>query len=85
MSIDEELLNLLVCPETREKLRLADEALIGRINTAIQEGKLKTRRGTALKARIDGGLVRPDGKVLYPIQDNIPNLLIDDAIPIDAL
>lgn len=85
MSIDEELLNLLVCPETREKLRLADEGLIARVNAAIQQGKLKTRRGTAIKSRIDSGLVRPDGKVLYAIQDNIPNLLIDDAIPVDQI
>ena len=85
MSIDEELLNLLVCPETRDKLRLADDALIARVNAAIQQGSLKTRKGTPIKTRIDGGLVRPDGKVLYAIQDDIPNLLIDDAITLDQL
>lgn len=85
MSIDEELLNLLVCPETRGKLRLADDALIARVNAAIQQGALKTRKGTPIKARIDSGLVRPDGKVLYAIQDDIPNLLIDDAITLDQL
>lgn len=85
MSIDEELLNLLVCPETRGKLRLADDALIARVNAAIQQGALKTRKGTPIKSRIDAGLVRPDGKVLYAIQDDIPNLLIDDAITLDQL
>jgi uncharacterized protein YbaR (Trm112 family) len=85
MSIDDELLNLLVCPETRDKLSLADDALVARVNAAIQKGTLKTRRGTPIKSRIDAGLVRPDGNVLYAIVDNIPNLLIDDAITLDQL
>lgn len=85
MSIDDELLNLLVCPETRDKLSLADDALVAKVNTAIQKGTLKSRSGTPIKTRIDAGLVRPDGNVLYAIIDNIPNLLIDDAITLDQL
>ncbi len=34
--------------------------------------------------KIDGGLVREDGKCLYPIRGNIPIMLIDEAIPLTA-
>ncbi|MCB9545695.1 MAG: Trm112 family protein [Myxococcales bacterium] len=85
MAIDEGLLDLLVCPETREKLSLADAELVAKVNAAITAGQLKNRRGAPVKGAIDGGLVRPDRKVLYAVQDDIPNLLVDDAIPLDQL
>ena len=31
---------------------------------------------------IDGGLVREDGKILFPIRQNIPVMLIDQGIPL---
>lgn len=85
MAIDDSLLDLLVCPETREKLSLAEPALVAKLNQAAAAGRLKNKRGAAVKGPLDGGLVRPDGKVLYPIQDDIPNLLVDDAIALDQL
>lgn len=85
MSIDPLLLNLLVCPESREKLQLADADLVAKVNTAIEAGQLKNRQGALVKVLLDGGLVRSGGEVLYAIQDDIPNLLIDDAIPLDQL
>ena len=85
MAIDDSLLDLLVCPETREKLSLADPALVAKLNQAAAAGRLKNKRGVVVKGPLDGGLVRPDGKVLYPIQDDLPNLLVDDAIALDQL
>jgi uncharacterized protein YbaR (Trm112 family) len=35
-----------------------------------------------LQDPIDGGLLRSDRKVLYPIRQNIPIMLIDQAIPL---
>jgi uncharacterized protein YbaR (Trm112 family) len=33
-----------------------------------------------LETPLDGGLVRADGQVLYPIIDRIPVLLVDEGI-----
>lgn len=85
MALDDSLLELLVCPESREKLALADGGLLARVNAAIAAGRLKNRKGTVVKGALDGALVRPDGKLLYAIQDDIPNLLMDDAILLDTL
>ena len=85
MAIEQSLLDLLVCPESREKLQIADDALVTAVNTAIAAGQLKSRAGRLIEASIDAGLVRPDRKFLYAIRAEIPNLLIDDAIPLAEL
>jgi uncharacterized protein len=83
--VDPELLEILVCPETKSPVRLADDALLDRINRAVEDGRLMTREGKQVEGRLEGGLVREDGRVLYPIRDGIPVMLIDEAIPLDSL
>lgn len=83
--VDPELLEILVCPDTKQPVRTADEDLVGRINEAIAEGRLVNQGGETVQDTIDGGLVREDGGVLYPIRDDIPIMLIDEAIELDDL
>jgi uncharacterized protein len=77
-----ELLQILRCPETHQKLSPADDALVARINSAISGKTIRNRAGQPVGDNIDGGLVREDGKFLYPIRSNIPVMLIDEAIPL---
>ena len=81
--IDEELLDILACPETKQPVRLAEQALIDALNARITLGKLKNRGGKPLARAIDGGLIRQDGAYLYPVEDDIPIMLIDEAIPLE--
>ncbi len=80
--IDEELLQILACPETKEPVRLAGQDLVERVNRAIAAGNLKNQGGETVSEAIDGGLVREDGARLYPIRDEIPIMLIEEAIPL---
>jgi uncharacterized protein YbaR (Trm112 family) len=80
--IDSELLELLACPETKEPVALADADLIRRVNDAIRAGRITNRAGEAVREPIDGGLVRRDQRFLYPIRDDIPVMLVDEAIPL---
>ncbi len=51
----------------------------------MEEGSLVNRGGESVQEPIDGGLVREDGRILYPIRDDIPVMLIDEAIELDRL
>lgn len=83
--ISKELLEILRCPEDRTPLALADAALVDRCNQSVVNRRLKNRAGLPVERMLDGGLVRADGAVLYPIVDEIPVLLVDEAIPLDQL
>ena len=83
--IDQELLDILACPEDKTPVKLADDNSVAEINRRIEAGSLKNRAGNSLEKPIDGGLVREDGKYLYPIEDEIPIMLIDEAIPLEGI
>jgi len=78
-------LEILVCPENKTPVTLADEALVAKANGAIEAGTLKNRGGAVVDQKIDGGLVREDRVYMYPIREDIPIMLIDEAIALDQL
>ncbi len=73
------------CPETHQELRLAEPALIDRLNRQIAVGALRNRSGQPPKEPLQGGLVRADGKFLYPIRRDIPVMLIEEALSLEAV
>ena len=83
--LDPNFLKILVCPETHQSLQLADERLIDELNQQVGRGELSNQSGTQLEKRLEGGLVREDGTILYPIIDGIPTLLSDEAIDLTAI
>lgn len=78
-------MSILVCPENKTPVTLADEVLITKANMAIGAGTLKNRAGEAITEKIEGGLVREDRAYMYPIREDIPIMLIDEAIPLSQL
>ena len=79
-----ELLKILCCPETRQPVWLAEPGLVAELNQRIAAGTLRNRAGKPVTEKIDGGLVRADGKFLYPIRADIPVMLIEEAIPLKS-
>ena len=80
MPVSQELLEILVCPETRQPVSEASNDLIARLNGEIEAGNLRNRGGDAVAQAIEEGLLREDGKVLYPVEDGIPVMLIEESI-----
>jgi len=82
MTVSQELLSILVCPETKQPVVPAPPELVDTLNTRIQNGRLKNRAGEVVSATMDAALVREDQRYCYPIRDDIPVMLIDEAIPL---
>jgi len=56
--------------------------VIDRLNAGIAAGSIRNRAGQTVTEQLDGGLMRQDGKFLYPVRQEIPIMLIDEAIPL---
>jgi uncharacterized protein len=78
--IDKDLLQILACPETHQPLAEAGPELLSRVNDKVRAGALKNKGGQLVSVPLEAGLVRQDGKVVYPIRDGIPVLLIDEGL-----
>jgi uncharacterized protein YbaR (Trm112 family) len=78
-------LAMLRCPNDRSKLRAAEAALVTRLNAAIAAQRLRNQVGGRVERPIDGALVREAGDLAYPIIDQIPVMLYDEAIPLAQL
>jgi uncharacterized protein YbaR (Trm112 family) len=83
--LDAELIELLVCPETKQPLRPLDPDALARLNEAIAEGRVQNRGGSLLSAPLRAGLVREDGRLLYPVREDIPIMLLDESIEMGSL
>jgi uncharacterized protein YbaR (Trm112 family) len=85
VNIEKDLLAILCCPETKQAVTLADDQLIEKLNGAVSKGELKNKAKKPVTEKLDGGLVRADNKILYPIREDIPVMLIDEGIPLDQV
>lgn len=85
MSIDKDLLAILCCPETKQPVSMADPSLVKKLNEAVESGRLKNKGNKPVAEQLEGGLVRADQKILYPIRENIPVMLIEEGIPLEQL
>ena len=80
--MDPELLSILRCPETRQPLAPAPAELLASLNERIRRGDVRNHSGGAVTERCEAGLLREDGKALYPVRGGQPILLVAEAIPL---
>ena len=74
---------MLCCPETRQPVRLADSALLNQLNERIAARGLLNRARRSVSETLSEGLVRSDGKILYPVRNDIPVMVVEEGIPLD--
>ena len=80
--LNDGFVKLLVCPESKQSLTLAEPAVLASINQQVLAKTLKNRLGEAIVEPLDALLVREDGCFGYPVRADIPVMLVDEAIPL---
>ena len=80
MPVSPELVEILVCPETKQPVAVASEDVLAQVNDKISAGSLRNRGGEKVEKAITEGLLREDGRILYPVDDGIPVMLIEESI-----
>jgi uncharacterized protein YbaR (Trm112 family) len=78
--MERKLLDLLVCPTTRQPLALLDARGLQALNAAIGAGGLVRGDGEAQTQSLGEALVTRDRKTVYRVDDGIPVLLAEEAI-----
>ncbi|KGM56861.1 hypothetical protein N799_01500 [Lysobacter arseniciresistens ZS79] len=78
--MDRKLLDLLVCPATRQPLALLDSQGLQALNRAIDAGGVVRGDGGAQATALREALVTRDRKRVYRVDDGIPVLLAEEAI-----
>jgi uncharacterized protein YbaR (Trm112 family) len=76
-----ELLEVLCCPADRSGVRLASPAELEAVNARIAKGVVNNG-GVAVTERLEAAIIRVDGTFAYPVREEIPVMLIDEAIPL---
>lgn len=84
MNLDPGLWELLCCPETKQALTPMDAASLAILNQKIAAGDVHNKGGGLIHHPLEGGLLRSDKQVLYPIRDTIPLMLIEEGIALEG-
>jgi uncharacterized protein YbaR (Trm112 family) len=84
MALNDFLLEILVCPTTKQKVAPASPEVVLQINGEIERGGLRDVGGEVVAERVDGLLLRDDGSVAYPVRGDIPEMLVERGISMDA-
>ena len=79
------LLNIICCPVTREKLSIATPQQLEFINTEIANSKLTKLDGSIAEKPQSKALINAAKTLLYPIEEGIPILLESEAIEIKGI
>ncbi len=85
MPISPELLRILCCPTSRTPVEEIDPDRLARLNAAIKAGTVRHADGSAVVRPLEEGLVTTDGLTVYRIDDGIPVMLVDQAIPTESV
>ena len=81
MPFPKDLLDILVCPATKQPLEILAEDKRTQLTARIAQGQVKNAGGNKVETPVEEGLITVDGLTIYRIDDGIPNMLVEEGIP----
>lgn len=85
MSLNKELLDILVCPITKLPVRLVSSSNLKVLNRLILSGNLLNAEGERVALPLSEALITQNNTMIYPVIKSIPVMLEDQAIPVSQL
>lgn len=85
MALDRKLLDVLCCPISKIPVRLLKREELRRINETIAAGNLRYLDNSAVEAELEEGLITDNAERVYRVDDGIPIMLEERAIPVRSL
>ena len=80
MPVNGKLLEILCCPVSKTPLTVLGRQKLDTLNSAIESDDALYVDGEKVIDPLQEGLITEDGKVIYPVQDDIPILLEEKGI-----
>ena len=78
--LSKKLLDILICPISHNPLLMATEEILAVVNRLIRQKNCYTTKGENVKSPIKYALYDSKSLNLYRIENNVPILLIDEAV-----
>ncbi len=85
MPVDAKLLEILRCPVTKQAVSLLSPDKLSTLNAKIEKGEIRHLDGTPVQTPLGAALITENGTVIYKVEDDIPIMLIDEAIPMEQV
>ena len=85
MTIDRKLLEILVCPISKQPVLLLADDKRAHLNRLISDGSVRSLDGTVVAVELLQALITRNGTSIYPVEDDIPIMLEEKSIPTDQL
>ena len=85
MSINPQLLEILVCPVTKLPVSMLDSNRLEKLNRLIRDKKVANMGGEQISEEYEEALITNNNNTIYQIKNGIPIMLEDQAIDIGLI
>jgi|GEM_PF-2717521 uncharacterized protein YbaR (Trm112 family) len=83
--MDDSFLARLQCPICKSTLAVAGTDMLKSLNERIEKRQLVNHGGDVIENLLDSALINRDESFAYPMQEMIPTMIAERAIPLDQL
>lgn len=85
MTIHRDLLDVLVCPITKQNVTMLDSEKVASINALIKAGKIQSMDGNIVSEPLTEALITMNRRTIYRIKNGVPIMLESAGISADQL